>query len=234
MLLLCTWALHCTACLSAGLYSAAGLYSQVKRAPKSKKVRKTYEVAGPGRPDAPSMDARARTIFSYFKKYNYTVTETGEVINFQGVYKASKAQAAATVFYVFCGAPAVVMPTSWADACSSLLMRRLCAAMLLWCQMHVGIVRQQCGHAKCVSWCLWQPIHVGSGAGMASLALVLTVALPFGGNYWYGLTALSPLAGAYYWSKGTRKEDFKVIISLCFLMLQQTHARLALMTGWGM
>ena len=68
-------------------------------------MRKTFEVAGPGIPDAPTMDSRARSIFAYFKKYNYTVTESGEVINFQGLYKASNAQAAALVFYVFCGGP---------------------------------------------------------------------------------------------------------------------------------
>ena len=83
----------------------AGLWSQIKRAPKSKKVRKTYEVAGPGLPDGMPLDERARSIFNYMKKYNYSITETGEVINFQGMYKASKARAAALVTYVFFGAP---------------------------------------------------------------------------------------------------------------------------------
>ena len=52
-----------------------------------------------------SLDDRARSIFTYMKKYNYAITETGEVINFQGMYKASKARAAALVTYVFFGAP---------------------------------------------------------------------------------------------------------------------------------
>lgn len=51
------------------------------------------------------LDERARSIFNYMKKYNYSITETGEVINFQGMYKASKARAAALVTYVFFGAP---------------------------------------------------------------------------------------------------------------------------------
>lgn len=47
-------------------------------------------------------------------------------------------------------------------------------------------------------------------AGLASTALVLSIAVPFGGNAWYGLTALSPLAGLYYWQRGTRAEEFSV------------------------
>jgi hypothetical protein len=45
--------------------------------------------------------------------------------------------------------------------------------------------------------------------GLASTALVLSIAAP-GGNAWYGLTALSPLAGVYYWQRGTRQEEFLV------------------------
>jgi hypothetical protein len=47
-------------------------------------------------------------------------------------------------------------------------------------------------------------------AGLVSTALVLSIALPFGGQNWYWISALSPLAGVYYWQKGTRQEDFKV------------------------
>ena len=39
----------------------------------------------------------------YFKKYNYEVKEQGETITFSGTYAASRGQAAALVFYVFCG-----------------------------------------------------------------------------------------------------------------------------------
>lgn len=79
------------------------MWSQIKRAPKAKRKRKTYEVDGPARPEAVPLDNRARQIFEYFKKYNYEVVGTGEVITFAGTYQASKAQAAALVFYVFCG-----------------------------------------------------------------------------------------------------------------------------------
>ncbi len=83
----------------------AGLWSQIKRAPKAKKVRKTFEVAGPAKTDALPLDERARQLFAYFKHYNYEVMETGETIRFAGTYKASRGQAAALIFYVFCGRP---------------------------------------------------------------------------------------------------------------------------------
>jgi len=126
----------------------AGLWSQVKRAPKAKRVRKVYEVPGPAVPGAMPLDARARQIFAYFKANNYEVADRGEVIKFVGTYAASRGQAAALVFYVFCG--------------------------------------------------------------LASTALVLSIAAPFGGQAWYWLTALSPLAGVYYWQRGTRVEEFLV------------------------
>eukprot|EP00208_Stichococcus_sp_RCC1054_P002242 CAMPEP_0206135262 /NCGR_PEP_ID=MMETSP1473-20131121/592_1 /ASSEMBLY_ACC=CAM_ASM_001109 /TAXON_ID=1461547 /ORGANISM="Stichococcus sp, Strain RCC1054" /LENGTH=295 /DNA_ID=CAMNT_0053527063 /DNA_START=289 /DNA_END=1176 /DNA_ORIENTATION=+ len=46
--------------------------------------------------------------------------------------------------------------------------------------------------------------------GLASAALVLSIAAPFGGNWWYGITLISPAAGAYYLRKGDREEEFKV------------------------
>ena len=64
-----------------------------------------FEVDGPARMGAMALDDRARQLFVYFKTYNYEVKETGEVIRFVGNYKASRGQAAALVFYVFCGAP---------------------------------------------------------------------------------------------------------------------------------
>ncbi|KAK6128479.1 hypothetical protein DH2020_037763 [Rehmannia glutinosa] len=45
---------------------------------------------------------------------------------------------------------------------------------------------------------------------LASVALVLTITFPDIGNYWFGLTVLSPLAGVYYWTKASRKEQIKV------------------------
>ena len=47
-------------------------------------------------------------------------------------------------------------------------------------------------------------------AGLASTALVLSIAAPFGGQNWYYLTLLSPLSGAYYWQRGTRQEEMQV------------------------
>jgi Cofactor assembly of complex C subunit B len=35
------------------------------------------------------IDERAKQIFAYFKQYNYNVKSTGEVITFEGNYKAS-------------------------------------------------------------------------------------------------------------------------------------------------
>lgn len=81
----------------------AGLWSQIKRAPKASKQRKTFEVDGPAVAGAQSLDERARQLFLYFKKYNYSVGSTGETITFVGKYAASRGQAAALVFYVFCG-----------------------------------------------------------------------------------------------------------------------------------
>lgn len=84
---------------------AAGLWSQIKRAPKASKQRKTFEVEGPGEAGSKGLDDRARQIFLYFKKYNYEVKDTGETITFAGTYAANRGQAAALVFYVFCGQP---------------------------------------------------------------------------------------------------------------------------------
>ena len=58
---------------------------------------------GPAKAGAEALDIRAKQIFLYFKKYNYEVKETGETITFSGTYAASRGQAAALVFYVFCG-----------------------------------------------------------------------------------------------------------------------------------
>ncbi len=46
--------------------------------------------------------------------------------------------------------------------------------------------------------------------GLASTALVLSIAAPFGGQNWYYLTLLSPLSGFYYWQRGTRQEEVQV------------------------
>ncbi|KAI3991074.1 hypothetical protein MKX01_017234 [Papaver californicum] len=45
---------------------------------------------------------------------------------------------------------------------------------------------------------------------LLSVGLVLTITVPDVGDRWYYLTVLSPLAGAYYWKKASRKEQIKV------------------------
>ncbi|KAL5058854.1 hypothetical protein RYX36_030458 [Vicia faba] len=45
---------------------------------------------------------------------------------------------------------------------------------------------------------------------LASVSLVLTITVPDVGNNWFWLTILSPLAGAYYWTRASRKEQIKV------------------------
>lgn len=45
---------------------------------------------------------------------------------------------------------------------------------------------------------------------LASVGLVLTITFPDVGNNWFFITLLSPLAGAYYWKRATRKEEIKV------------------------
>ena len=62
------------------------------------------QVPGPAAEGAMSLDSRARSIFQYFKNYNYEVAGTGEVIRFVGNYRASRGQAAALVLYTFLGA----------------------------------------------------------------------------------------------------------------------------------
>jgi len=136
--------------VSLGLFvlTVPGLWSLIKRAPKAASKARVYAVDGPAKPDAVPIDDRAREIFSYFKKYNYSVVDTGEVITFEGTYQSNKGQAASLVFYTF--------------------------VSLLCC------------------------------------GLVLTIVAPWGGNWWYGLSALSPMAGAYYLDRGERIEQVKV------------------------
>ena len=38
---------------------------------------------------------------------------------------------------------------------------------------------------------------------------MLSIAAPFGGNFWYGLTSISPFAGVYYLQKGNRQEEVR-------------------------
>jgi hypothetical protein len=101
------------------LMSVPGIWSQVKRAPKSKIKRITFEVAGPKSVASPpvALDDHARAVFRYFKRYNYEVVSTGEVITFSGVYAADRGQAAAVTLYTFfgLGSVALVLATLFPD-----------------------------------------------------------------------------------------------------------------------
>lgn len=120
MLLVTSWYLYCPPSPQAAYrpssvwnkfvsqHCFSGLWSQIKRAPKAKRVRKTFETKGPKEEGSLPLDQRARQIFSYFKKYNYDVKDTGDVIRFTGNYKASRGQAAALTFYVFMGKEALM------------------------------------------------------------------------------------------------------------------------------
>jgi hypothetical protein len=47
---------------------------------------------------------------------------------------------------------------------------------------------------------------------MASVALVLSILVPKIGNWWYALTALSPLSALYYFQRGERAEEVRAEI----------------------
>ena len=75
-------------------------------------------------------------------------------------------------------------------------------------------------------------------AGLLSTALVLSIALPFGGQNWYWLAALSPLSGAYYWQRGTREEEFRVSMLICWYYISHSWSRKCSLTAdviahWG-
>ncbi|KAF8694222.1 hypothetical protein HU200_038354 [Digitaria exilis] len=132
---------------SLGLFvlSVPGLWSLIKRSVKSKIVQKTFVKEG-----AQSMAPNqvAGEILSFFTRNNFTVSDRGEVITFEGTMVPSRGQ----------------------------------AALLTFC--------------TCIS--------------LGSVGLVLSIAVPEGGNNWFWLMTLSPLAGVYYWTKASRKEEIKV------------------------
>lgn len=74
-------------------------------------------------------------------------------------------------------------------------------------------------------------------AGLASTALVLSIAAPFGGSNWYYLTLLSPLSGFYYWQRGTRQEEVQVQPLLAMLLSiqrcsEEGHQAMKMLIGW--
>lgn len=110
--------------------------------------RKTFEVPGPAVAGAVTLDERARALFAHFKRNNYAVTATGEVITFEGTIAPERGQAAYITFCAF--------------------------------------------------------------IGLASGALVTSIAVPWIGDSAYWATALSPAAGAYYWVNAGRQETMRV------------------------
>ncbi|KAJ6797744.1 protein COFACTOR ASSEMBLY OF COMPLEX C SUBUNIT B CCB1, chloroplastic [Iris pallida] len=135
---------------SLGLFviSVPGLWSLIKRSVKSKVVQKTFVKEGGGGGGEMSPNRIAGEILSFFTRNNFSVSDRGETITFEGIMVPSRGQ----------------------------------AALLTFC--------------TCIS--------------LASVALVLSIAVPEGGNNWFWLTTLSPLAGVYYWTKASRKEEIKV------------------------
>lgn len=65
-----------------------------------------------------------------------------------------------------------------------------------------GNIAPTTGTASYITFCTF--------LGLLSLALVLSIQFPAVGNYWYGLSLLSPLAGTYYMSNAGRQETMKV------------------------
>ncbi|XP_074309206.1 protein COFACTOR ASSEMBLY OF COMPLEX C SUBUNIT B CCB1, chloroplastic [Silene latifolia] len=65
-----------------------------------------------------------------------------------------------------------------------------------------GIMIPSRGQAALLTFC--------TCISLASVGLVLTITFPDVGNNWFWITALSPLAGAYYWKRASRKEQIKV------------------------
>lgn len=62
-----------TSCEAWATAELTHIYPQLKR--------KTFEVAGPGVIDKKmSLDERAASVFAYFKRYNYVMTDSGETV----------------------------------------------------------------------------------------------------------------------------------------------------------
>ena len=74
--------------------------------------RKTFEVPGPGVAGAISLDDRARSLFAYFKRNNYAVKDTGDVIAFEGTVKPERGTAAYITFCAFLGLGSAALVTS--------------------------------------------------------------------------------------------------------------------------
>lgn len=91
----------------------AGLWSLIKRSPRAKIKRKTFEVAGPGVEGAMPLDARARQVFQYFTTYNYQVKSKGEIITFEGNFRASVGEASCIETWGFILVSSVQQRCAW-------------------------------------------------------------------------------------------------------------------------
>ncbi|CAK9235232.1 unnamed protein product [Sphagnum troendelagicum] len=67
-----------------------------------------------------------------------------------------------------------------------------------------GMMMPSRGQAAFLTFC--------SLVSLACLGLVLSIAVPDIGEKWYLLTIFSPLAGVYYWTRASRKEQIQVKI----------------------
>lgn len=120
--------------------------------------------------------------------------------------------------------------TSAADMCIFILHGLPLAAQIRWCQVILpSSLQWDLASRSCLSLCncsscaLYRfrfryvesvscdAYGVCLGSGLASAALVLSIAAPFGGNWWYGITLISPAAGAYYLRKGDREEEVTTV-----------------------
>ncbi|KAG0625840.1 hypothetical protein M758_2G083500 [Ceratodon purpureus] len=82
------------------LLSLPGVWSLVKRATKSKIVKKTFNVPGPTA-GGKSPKQIAAEITSFFTRNNFQVKDRSDVVTFEGVMTASRGQAAFLTFCTF-------------------------------------------------------------------------------------------------------------------------------------
>lgn len=85
------------------LFSLPGLWSLIKRSTKSKIVKKSYEIPGPGATGAANLDDTARKIAGYFRQRNYTMETAGQKVIFEGKYEPNFGQASYITFCSFLG-----------------------------------------------------------------------------------------------------------------------------------
>jgi len=83
------------------LLSLPGVWSLVKRATKSKIVKKTFNMPGPTVAGGKSPKQIAAEITSFYTRNNFQVKNRSDVVTFEGVMTASRGQAAFLTFCTF-------------------------------------------------------------------------------------------------------------------------------------